>query len=207
MKNLALIESADITFNDGLNIMTGETGAGKSVIIGSVAAALGGHADQSLIRHGAEYALIELTFDTAGDQRVSGMLSEMGIDDAGDEVLIQRKISEKRSVIRVNGETVTLKAIRSIAPYLMDIYGQKEHQTLLSSASQADVLDSWAGEELSGLKEKISGLFTEIRGINEELSEEERDDRTRQREADLAEYEINEIDSADLKKGEYEELQ
>ena len=206
LQNLALIESADITFRDGLNIMTGETGAGKSVIIGSVTAALGGHADSGMIRRDQDHALIELTFDTGGDPRISDALERLGIEDAGDELLIQRKISEKRSVIRVNGETVTQKAVKELAPLLMDVYGQKEHQTLLSSASQAEVLDSFADPEIEEVKTRISELFSRLKKINEELSEDERDDRLREREADLAEYEINEIDSAGLKAGETETL-
>ena len=146
VKNLALIEEEEVTFTDGLNILTGETGAGKSIILGSVNLALGGKADKSIIRTGKDFALIELTFQ-ADNERQLQMLSDMDLPAEEDgTILIKRKIMPGRNVCTVCGETVTLRQLREISAQLIDIYGQRENQRLLKRDQQLVTLDEFAGD-------------------------------------------------------------
>ncbi len=131
VKNLALIKEEEVTFTDGLNILTGETGAGKSIIIGSVNLALGGKADKAMIRTGEEYALIELVFLLDND-RQRQKLKELDIEPGEDDtILIKRKIYPGRTTCTVEGETVTAKELRAVSELLIDVYGQRENQSLL----------------------------------------------------------------------------
>ena len=131
VKNLALIEKADVEFGEGLNILTGETGAGKSIIIGSVTMALGGKASRDSIRQGAEYAYIELVFELRGEEKLRS-LKALDVEPAEDGlVIISRKIMPSRSVSKINDETVTTARLRQITGILLDIHGQHEHQSLL----------------------------------------------------------------------------
>lgn len=131
VKNMALIEEADISFKEGLNILTGETGAGKSIIIGSINIALGGKVSADMIRRGTDYALVQLTFRVDDPKKIK-MLKELDVEELDDgEVLISRKITANRSVVRVNGQTMTLSQLRQISAILIDIHGQHEHQSLM----------------------------------------------------------------------------
>ena len=140
VKNLALIERADVEFGEGLNILTGETGAGKSIIIGSVSMALGGKASRDSIRHGADYAYIELVFSVKGEDRLRA-LRELDTEPTEDGlVIISRKITPSRSISRINDETVTAARLRQITGLLLDIHGQHEHQ---SRCINQNILKSW----------------------------------------------------------------
>ena len=143
-KNLALIERADVEFGEGLNILTGETGAGKSIIIGSVSMALGGKASRDSIRHGADYAYIELVFSVKGEDRLRA-LRELDTEPTEDGlVIISRKITPSRSISRINDETVTAARLRQITGLLLDIHGQHEHQSLLYKSKHLEILDAYA---------------------------------------------------------------
>ena len=156
VKNLALIKEQEIEFSKGLNILTGETGAGKSVIIGSVNLALGGKADPGLIRTGEEYALVELTFGLESD-RQRELLQEMDIPvEEDDTVVIQRKIMQGRSVSKVGGETVSARQLKDISNILINIHGQNDHQELLHKKKHMDILDNYCGEKLSGLFDELA---------------------------------------------------
>ena len=126
VKNLALIREAEIDFTEGLNILTGETGAGKSIVIGSVSLALGGKAPREMVRPGAEYGLAELVFLVNRGKQKEKLL-ELGIVPEEDQVIISRKISDGRSINKINGETVTLSQLKEAASLLIDIHGQHEH--------------------------------------------------------------------------------
>ena len=148
VKNLALIREAEIEFGKGLNIMTGETGAGKSIIIGSVNYALGAKADKDVIREGAEYALIELVFHLENAETIRKVREmELPVEEDG-TVIISRKIGATRSQIKVCGETVTVKQVRELAALLIDIHGQHEHQSLLKSTRHRELLDAYAGDKM-----------------------------------------------------------
>ncbi len=206
MKNLALIDETEVTFGGGLNILTGETGAGKSIIIGSINLALGAKADKEMIRSGAEYALVELVFllEKPGQIRA---VQELDLPVEEGQVILQRKIMENRSQCKVCGETVTAKQLRQLADILIDIHGQHEHQSLLKAARQLEILDAYAGMVLAGKKEKLRQLYGQYREKERELSESEVDEETRKRECSLAEFECREIEEAALMPGEDEEIE
>ena len=207
VKNLALIEEEEVTFTDGLNILTGETGAGKSIIIGSVNLALGGKADKAIIRTGAEYALIEMVFAADSDRQIR-KLEEMDLPAPEDGmILIKRKILPGRSICSVCGESVTLRQLREIAELLIDVYGQRENQKLLRREAQLQTVDDYAGEIVSDLKEKLSERYSNYRALKAQWEEDDLDDAARKREADLLAYECREIEEAAIREGEDEELE
>ncbi len=205
VRSLALIEQADISFGEGLNILTGETGAGKSILIDSVSLALGRKASASIIRTGAEYAYIELVFSVNDTQRAALAGMDIFPDEDG-LLIITRKILPNRSVSRINDETVTASALRAATALLIDIHGQHEHQSLLHPSRHLEILDLYLKEESVPLKEKISAEYESYRRLKSELEEGEADLDSRRREADLLRYEINEIEDAAIKEGEEEEL-
>ena len=140
VKNLALIEKADVEFGEGLNILTGETGAGKSIIIGSVTMALGGKASKDSIRQGADWAYIELVFSVPEEEQKKA-LRELEVEPTEDGlVIISRKIMPSRSISRINDETVTTARLRQITGLLLDIHGQHEHQSLLYKSKNIDLV-------------------------------------------------------------------
>ena len=130
VKNLAIIDEVEVDFRDHLNILTGETGAGKSIIIGSINMALGGKASADIIRSGADYGLVELVFDMK-NSGIADKMSELDIPIEDGQVILSRKIMKNRSICKVNGETVTMATVRELAGELLDIHGQHEHQSLL----------------------------------------------------------------------------
>ena len=206
VKNLALIDETEVTFGGGLNILTGETGAGKSIIIGSINLALGAKADKEMIRSGAEYALVELVF-TVEDPAQIKAIQEMEFSLEEGQLILQRKIMENRSQCKVCGETVTAKQLRQLSEILIDIHGQHEHQSLLKEAKQLEILDAYAGSGFSEKKERLCGMYRKYRDKRRELSENETDEETRRRECSLAEFECREIEEAALVPGEDEEVE
>ena len=206
VKNLALIDEEEVFFKEGLNILTGETGAGKSIVIGSVNLALGAKADKDLIRDGAEYALVELVFQL--DERQEERLREMDIFPEEDHTLIiQRRIMPSRSVCKVCGETAGAKQLKEIAGVLINIHGQHEHQTLLQKKKYKEILDDYAGESSAGLKDEIRECYREFTELQKELEKNTGDEAAREREASLLRFEVEEIEEASLNPGEDEELE
>lgn len=207
VKNLALIEEEEVEFSDGLNILTGETGAGKSIIIGSVNLALGAKADKSLIRTGCDYALIELTF-SLDNERQREVLRSMDLPEGEDGVLlIKRKVMPSRSACSVCGESVTLKQLRELGEVLIDIYGQRENQKLLKKGAQLQTIDEYAGDEASSCHAQAADTYRKWKKLTSEWERDDLDGAARKREIDLLSFEIQEIDAAALKQGEDEELE
>ena len=205
VKNFALIDEIDIDFSKGLNILTGETGAGKSIVLGSLAIALGAKADKDCIRTGEEYALVEITF-TADTEEVKNKLIENDISLENDEIIIQRKITPVRSVFKLNSQTVTVSVIKDIASALIDIYGQHDYQNLLNSRKHIEILDSFAkdsADAVSGYKK----TYAEYLRLKTLAESPEVDEVRREREISLLEYQINEIKSAALKPNEETEVE
>lgn len=207
VRNLALIDEADINFNRGLNILTGETGAGKSIILGSVNIALGGKASADLIREGAEYALTELAFSIE-NKEVRKRLEDYGIEELEEgELLISRKITPTRSQIKVNGQSFTLGQVKEIASLLIDIHGQHDNQLLLNEAHHIDILDEYAKEQLAEVKQQLKSVYVDYAQIRERLDTLNMDEESRNREISFIEFEVQEIESAKLVKGEDEQLE
>ena len=206
VKNLALIERADVEFGEGLNILTGETGAGKSIIIGSVSMALGGKASRDSIRHGADYAYIELVFSVKGEDRLRA-LRELDTEPTEDGlVMISRKITPSRSISRINDETVTAARLRQITGLLLDIHGQHEHQSLLYKSKHLEILDAYVKAQTQPAKKKMEEEYKNYCILKKRLSSFEMDHDARLREADFLRFEIQEIEEGNIKEGEEEEL-
>lgn len=205
VKNLALIERADVEFGDGLNILTGETGAGKSIIIGSVNLALGQKAPRDIIRTGAEYAYVELIFSVEEEQRKELKKLDIVPDENG-LLIVTRKIMPTRSVSKINDETVTVARLRQATGLLMDIHGQHEHQSLLHVSKHLEILDTFAKSRTSEMKNKVADAYRQYKALQSALEETKGDQESRKREADFLRFEINEIEESELKAGEEEEL-
>lgn len=207
VKNLALIEETEVEFGEGLNILTGETGAGKSVLIGSVNLALGGKFDKDMLRRGADYCLVELIFQTR-DSKVSEKLKQLDISEEEDgTVIISRRLQPGRSVCKINGETVTARQIRELSELLIDIHGQHEHQSLLHKKKHMEILDDYCGEEFRLPSERTAALYQECKALKQQIEEESMDEDAKLREQSLAEFEYQEIENARLSPGEDEELE
>lgn len=207
VKNLALMEETEVEFGRGLNILTGETGAGKSLLIGSVTLALGGKFEKDMLRRGAESALVELVFSN-GDERVQGKLLQLELEPEEDgNVIISRKMQVGKSVYKINGETVTARQVKELAELLIDIHGQHEHQSLLNKKMHMEILDAYCGEEFLEAAGAVEAAYKECREIRRALEEEAMDEDTKNREQALAEFELQEIEEAKLTPGEDEELE
>ena len=206
VKNLALIQEAEVEFGPGLNILTGETGAGKSILIGSINLALGKKLSREMIREGADSALVELVFDTE-NPKVEQALKEMEIESLHGQVLIVRKMTGSRSISKINGETCTTAQVRRIASLLLDIHGQHEHQSLLYTDRQLEILDAYGKEEIDPLRVRVLEAFRQWKKLRDSLKEYELDEDARMREISFLEFEIREIDDAQLRDGEDETLE
>ncbi len=206
VRNLALIEKVDVEFGCGLNILTGETGAGKSIIIGSVTMALGGKASRDSIRQGADHAYIELVFSVSEEEKKEA-LKKLDIEPTEDGlVIISRKIMASRSVSRINDETVTTARLRQITGLLLDIHGQHEHQSLLYKSKHLEILDAYLGAQSQPLRQEIEKAYERYRFLKQRLEAFTLDQEARIREADFLRFEIQEIEDAALKEGEEERL-
>ena len=207
VKNLALMEETEVEFGPGLNILTGETGAGKSLLIGSVSLALGGKFEKEMLRKGAESALVELVF-TEENPKVRELLERMELEPQEDgTVIISRRMQVGKSTCKINGETVTARQVKELAELLIDIHGQHEHQSLLHKKKHLEILDGYCGERLYPAAEKVRILFEECRKLKRELEEGAMDEAAKTREQSLAEFELQEIEQAKLTEGEDEELE
>lgn len=206
VKNLAIIDEVDIDFTGGFNVLTGETGAGKSIILGSINLALGAKFSKDIIREGASFALVELVFSYS-DNYVSEYLKDNDIECEDGQVIITRKMTSSRSVSKINGQTVTLSMIQELAGYLIDIHGQHDNKMLINPNEHINILDAYIGQKATDCLEKIGALVKEYNKYRHELESIDIDAEKRLREISLLEYEINEIDSARLKLGEDEKLE
>ncbi|SCY51643.1 DNA repair protein RecN [Butyrivibrio sp. INlla14] len=207
VKNLALIKEQEIEFSKGLNILTGETGAGKSVVIGSVNLALGGKADAGLIRTGEEYALVELVFGLENEAQRK-LLEAMDIQpDEDGTVVIQRKLMQGRSVSKVCGENVTARQLKDISNILINIHGQNDHQELLHKNKHLEILDEYCMDDLKNLPAQLKENLRVLEDIREKLDETSMDENSRMREQELLEFEVSEISDAELVAGEDEQLE
>ena len=206
IKNLALIEESRIEFGEGLNILTGETGAGKSVLLGSVNLALGARADKDLIRTGEEEASVSLVFSLTDDVRTL-LCDSWDIPCDDDSVVISRKFSATKNVFKINGEPSNARRVKELAALLIDIHGQHEHQSLLSTARQLEMLDAFGGKAILDAKCKVRDTADKLLALEEELNDLNSKQRERNRETDLLKYEVNEIDNANIVLGEDTELE
>ncbi len=206
VKNLALIREVEIDFGDGLNILTGETGAGKSIIIDSIGLALGEKIDRHMLRENDKAGYVELYFSDLS-QSVCEKLLEQGIEAEEHSLILSRRITDGRSVARINGESVPASRLKAAAACLIDIHGQHEHQSLLHASKHLEYLDDYAGAEAAEIKTALSGAYHSFISCKKQLEEQCQDKQALKRERELLEYEVSEIESARLKIGEDEELE
>lgn len=200
IKNLALIEELEIDFSEGLNIMTGETGAGKSIIIGSIELALGGKIDREFLRKDTEESLAELIFSVSESQAEE--IEALGISAEDGEVILSRRITGSRSVNKINGETVPASKLREVSAHLIDIHGQHEHQSLLRKKKQLEILDQFAKEKLEQPKQELRQVYQEYCSLKKEFEESSLDGEARARELSFLSFEVSEIEEAALTAGE-----
>lgn len=207
VRNLALIDSVDVEFQEGFNILTGETGAGKSVIIGSVNVALGGKASKELIRKGCDYAYVELVFSVTDEKKKKELAAREVFPDADGNLIISKKIMMSRSISRINDETVTAARLREITGILIDIHGQHEHQSLLYHSKHLEILDEYGKAQIGVLKDQTEAVYQEYMAAQKKMEYYKNGREQLIREVDFLRFEIEEIESAGLKSGEEEELE
>ena len=206
IQNYALIEKLDISFETGFSVITGETGAGKSLLLGSVNIALGNKVSKDIIRTGAQFALVELTFQV--DEVCASKLKQMDIFmEEGNIITVSRKISESRSVSKINGETVNVNVLKKVMGMLVDIHGQHEHQSLLYVSNHLNILDKYAKKEMADILKGLSAEYGNYTELKSRLSSYNIDEAQRMREVEFSMYEVNEIENANLIPGEDEELE
>ena len=206
VKNLALIDEIEVDFREGLNILTGETGAGKSIILGSINLALGGRYSSDILRDEEEAGYVELTFLVENENQIA-LLKEMDIYPEEDAIVLSRKMIGKRSVSKINGETVPISVLKEVASILIDIHGQHEHQSLLYKKNHLTILDDFAKDIIQDVKRQVSEQYGVYKQYKEELESSRIDEKERIKEASFLEFEIKEIEEANLKLGEDEELE
>ncbi len=205
VQNIALIDKLELELGNGLNILSGETGAGKSIIIDALNFVLGERADRSLIRFCADYASVEAVFRDYFTQAISSYLNENGID-AEEVLILRRKMTpEGKNECRINGKLVTLSILKGLTELLVDIHGQHEHQSLLRVSTHIDLLDSMNEETISSLKAEVAAAHTNYTSLKKEMrslgNSEERAVKL-----DVLSYQIAEIEKANIEDGEEDEL-
>ena len=206
VKNLALIDEIEVEFKNGLNILTGETGAGKSIILGSINLALGGRYSSDILRNEDEDGYVELTF-FVDDEKQCELLRAMDITLEEGVVTLSRKMMGKRSVCKINGETVQTGTLKEVAAVLLDIHGQHEHQSLLYKKNHLAMVDAFGKAQIAKLKEDTKEAYRIYKQYKDELDAANLDERERNKEIGFLQFEIDEIRNAGLKEGEDEELE
>ncbi|MBQ9063278.1 MAG: DNA repair protein RecN [Eubacterium sp.] len=206
VKNLALIDEAEVSFGSGLNILTGETGAGKSILLGSINIALGQKFSKEMMREGADSALVELVFQVETAEQTE-RLKELEIEPEEGQLIFTRKIKNGRTMNRINGEACTVAQFRQAAALLLEIHGQHEHQSLLQRAKQLDFIDAYGGETISALRVQTAACFRTYQKLQEELGAFRLNEAEREREISYLRFAIDEIDAAGLREGEEEQLE
>lgn len=205
IKNIALIDNLTIDLSTGFNVLTGETGAGKSLIIDSLALLLGEKADKSLISYGANFASVEAVFETNSNY-ILDKLEDFGLDRENIIVIFRKLSIDGKNECRVNGKTFTLSMLKTITAPLMDLHGQFQHQEILKNSHQLKTLDDFGGNEIKTAKENYKLIYNKLKAVKKELASFNFDSRDREKLIDLYSYQINEIEEANFREGEEESL-
>lgn len=206
VKNFALIENAEIIFTDGMNVLSGETGSGKSVIIESINFVLGGKPDRAFIRHGMEECSVTAEFDVSDNPSIGDIFDELDFDKE-DVLIISRKFSVTgKSSVRINGNAATIGMLKKFTSHLIDVHGQSEHFELLSTSNQLKLLDKYGGEEIAAIKNELKDNYNVFRTVNDELEKLGGDEDHRLIRLDVLDFQIKEIEDCAVKEGEEENL-
>ncbi len=215
IKNFALIDNLELEPGAGLNILTGETGAGKTIVLDALGIILGDRASTEMIRQGSKKALVQGVFSLSkgseneenGRDRIISYLNDVGIEmDKDDDLIISREISSSKSLLRINGTVTTISNLKKLTKQLVDIHGQHQHQSLLSEKNHLDILDAYGGEEILSLRDELKATYLEREKKSSELTDLKGDPKERERRMDLLKFQLDEIESANLIQGEEEEL-
>ena len=205
VKNFALIKEAHIDFKNKLNVLTGETGSGKSILIGSINLALGMRASKDVMRDEKDDTIVSICFDVKDKDTIDAIKDlDVPIDDG--KVIIYRKITKDKNITKINDEPCTLNKVKEVTEKLIDIYGQHDGETLRKNAKHIQFLDEYIGNDVIEKKNTISKYYSELKLANDKLDSFNLDERMRLREIDILKYEIEELENAKLKVGEEEEL-
>ncbi len=207
IRNIALIEKLRIEFGRGLNVLTGETGAGKSIVIDSVNLALGQRADRELIRSGADKASVQALFDVKNNEKVLALLEEYGIESEDGLITVGRELTASRNICRVCGEVVTLNQLRRLTDMLVELHGQHEHQELMSASRHMSILDSFGDEAHKELMKNVQRLYYAYTEAKSELDKFTSEMRERELTIDILSRQLDEIKALKLKDGEDEQLE
>ena len=205
IKNIALIDDITIELGNGFNVLTGETGAGKSLIIDSLALLLGEKADRTLISYGKDFASVEAVFQTESKD-ILDKLEEFGLERENTIIVFRKLTVDGKNECRVNGKTFTLSMLKAITSPLMDLHGQFQHQELLKESVQLKTLDSFGGDVVSKKIKEYQEVYFKLKTIKKQLSNYNFDSRDREKLLDMYEYQINEIEEAKFVDGEEETL-
>ncbi len=208
LKNFAIIEKINVNFNEGLNILTGETGAGKSIIIGALEMLFGGRASTDVIKDGKEAAYIEASYFISQPQDINEVISQAGIEPEPESLLISREIRRSgRNRCRINGQLVPLWLVREVSKYLVDIHGQHEHQNLLQRSNHIDILDDLLPDRGKKLLTEVADHHEKLQDLKKQKQELAQQEEDRARRLDIIEYQLEEIESAQLQEGEIKKLE
>ena len=208
IRNLALIDEMTIDFAPGMNVMTGETGAGKSIVVDAVNLVLGERADRDLIANGQSKARVEAVFDIADNQKVRGILADMELESGEDTASISRELTTAgKNICRINGTVVPLQTLRQVSSQLLDIHGQHEHQLLLDSRNHVAYLDEYAGDDVRTLLEQTAKAYASWRGCAQKLSRLRRSVAEREQRIDMLRFQLEELKAARLIEDEEDELE
>ncbi|MCH5266529.1 MAG: DNA repair protein RecN [Lachnospiraceae bacterium] len=206
VKNFAIIDEIDVDFGRHLNILTGETGAGKSILVDSISIALGARVSPEMIGSHGDYAMVEIVFQIEREETLR-QIRQMDIEPEDNQIVISRKITENRSINKMNGESVPVSVIRKVAELCLDIHGQHEHQSLLNREKHREIVDEYGGENCARWKEKIAGLYYQYMELKKEQEQSALSDEERARQLGFLTYEKEEIEAAALQPGEIEEVE
>ncbi len=206
IENYALIGKLNIDFSKGFNVLTGETGAGKSIIIGALSMVLGERASGGIVRTGEAKAYVEATFDVSKNKKIPKLLKEIGIEADGNLILSREILSAGKTQARINGRAVTQTSLRQVSRGLIDIHGQHEHQSLLDSETHIDLLDNLGGKELIKLRAAVEKDYLELDALKSKFKALSQSKEEREKQIDYLKFQIKEIDEADLKDKEEDEL-
>jgi DNA repair protein RecN (Recombination protein N) len=207
IRNFAIIDRLDLEFGPGFNVLTGETGAGKSIIIDALNLILGGRAGAEMVRGGAERALLDAVFDIGGTSELQRLVAEMGFDVEDDRLFLSREVAASgKSSCRIMGRPATVAQLKEIGDWLVDLHGQHEHQSLLAVPRHLDILDEWGGKTLQSLRAEVATTYQDLQRLRREKESLETDARERAHQLDLFQFQVREINDARLQSGEEEEL-
>jgi DNA repair protein RecN (Recombination protein N) len=205
-ENIAIMDRVDVRFGPGFTAITGETGAGKSLLIDAISLCLGERADSTLVRKGASSASVRAVFDAPQETR--SLLVNLGYDIGEEALYLQRDLaSEGRSICRINGRTAPLSVLKQVGDTLADLHGQHEHQSLLHASSHLRLLDDWIGADAHGAREAVVGAWGKLADLRGQAEELRRDASERERMLDVLRFQVDELESAGVRLGEIQELQ